>query len=206
MVYLGHNHLLMHKGGNIMAGILFGYRSSPCFYEPFDFETEFKITAKGTLIFRIFNKPLKAEFKHKVNLPEQVALDLSEVLVNHQDRIKSFPTFIENTLVLDGVYQRFTFPGKKIETSNIGRLDAEMLKRIKDEQLGDEYHQALQRNALMEIVTEIYPILQPYGMKVSNWTHFECDWPPLKELAAFASNLISSEKTFPESFPKYRGS
>jgi hypothetical protein len=77
---------------------------------------------------------------------------------------------------------------------------------IEDEQLGDEYHQALQRNALMEIVTEIYPILQPYGMKVSNWTHFECDWPPLKELAAFASNLISSEKTFPESFPKYRGS
>lgn len=98
-----------------MARILFGYRSSPCFYEPFDFETEFKITAKGTLIFRIFNEPLKAEFKHKASLPEQVAADLSKVLAKYADRIKSFPKVIDNNLIMDGIYQQFTFPGKKLK-------------------------------------------------------------------------------------------
>ena len=177
-----------------MARILFGYRSSPCFYGPYDFTTEFKITAKGTLLFRIFNKPLKADFKHKASLPEQVASDLSKVLTKYAGRIESFPTVIENNLVMDGVSQQFNLSGKKIETSNIGRWDADTLKRIKADGNIEEYRQAIMQNDFMEIITEIYPILKPYGMKVTDWKHFECDWPPLNELAAFAHSLLNAEK------------
>ena len=173
-----------------MASILFGYRSAPCFYEPSDFTSEFKITAKVTLILRIFNKELKKEFKHKVSLPEKVVSDLSKVLTKYQDRINAFPAVIENTSIMDGIYQQFTLPGKKIETTNIGRFDAEMLQLIKDNQSSWEYENALLQNELMEIITEIYPILKPCGMKVTDWGLFQCDWPPLEELACFARDLL----------------
>lgn len=187
-----------------MATILFGYSSSPCFYEPSDFTTEFKINDKGTLILRIFNDVIKQEFKHKVSLPKPLVADLSNVLAKHQDMIQSLPCHIENNLILDGTNQRFTLSGKTIRTSNIGRLAPDMLKRIKTEEDGKAYHDALLRNQLLEIVAEIYPILKPYGMKVKEWGYFDCDWPPLNKLAAFANDLINGGKICPESSPKYR--
>ena len=49
------------SGGCMMSKILFGYSSACCFYDEEDFRAEFKVTDRGNLILRVFDKGGRCE-------------------------------------------------------------------------------------------------------------------------------------------------
>jgi hypothetical protein len=172
-----------------MSKILFGYSSACCFYDEEDFRAEFKVTDRGTLILRIFEKGGRCEFKQKMPLPGKVVADLKKVLSKYERHIAAFPRGEAASLVLDGSCQQFTLMGKKIYTIKVSKSSVKVLRRIKREFGQAEYEEALQQNELLKIVAELYAILKHYGMHVEDWSPFECDWPPLGEVTEYLNDM-----------------
>lgn len=172
-----------------MSNVLFGYSSTSCFYDDYDFRAEFRITDKGSLILEVYNRAGTYDFKQKIMLSKSIVAKLKEVLCKYQSRIATFPRGKDYPLVLDGSCQQFILLGKKISTLNIRKSSPIVLNDLKELYGQEEYADALLQNELLEIVEKIHQILAPYGMKIRTWPRFECDWPPLKEITDYINSL-----------------